>query len=139
MCFFCAGLEIRWEKEFGMRLYISLDPIWQGKVVGLCGDYDGQAKNDLRGKDGQLETNPIAFGNEWRTDSKCPKTTETPIHPCSVNKQRKYWAEMGCAKLQSDMFAECHSVVSVGLLEIYYRIRMDPIQILSLLSKNIRM
>ena len=96
-----------------MRLAITLDSSWQGQIMGLCGNFDGSAKNDLVGKYGQMETNTLAFGNDWRTDSKCPKVTEPPTNPCTVNKQKKYWAETGCSRLLGDVFAECHDRVCI--------------------------
>ena len=41
---------------------------YQDKLCGLCGDYNGVAKDDFRKPDGLLATNPKDFGDSWNTD-----------------------------------------------------------------------
>lgn len=41
---------------------------YQSMLCGLCGDYDGDAKDDFRKPDGNLTSNPNEFGHSWNTD-----------------------------------------------------------------------
>ncbi len=40
------GLTVQW-KPRNNRVQVRLDPRWEGKTKGLCGNMDGQEANDL--------------------------------------------------------------------------------------------
>ena len=54
------GVDIKWDR--GTSIYVTLDPIWMGRVCGLCGNFDLQTDNDLLSRSGVVEENPIVFG-----------------------------------------------------------------------------
>ena len=39
--------------DVGTRVYVKLDPVFKGTTCGLCGDYDGNAMNDLKTRQGK--------------------------------------------------------------------------------------
>lgn len=41
---------------------------YEDKLCGLCGDYNGDAKDDFRTPTGELVQSPKDFGNSWNTD-----------------------------------------------------------------------
>ena len=41
---------------------------YKDQLCGLCGDYNGNSKDDFRKPDGSLTTNVNDFGNSWLTD-----------------------------------------------------------------------
>lgn len=41
---------------------------YKGQLCGLCGDYDGDAKDDFRKPDGSLTNSANDFGHSWNTD-----------------------------------------------------------------------
>lgn len=64
------GFQVKWDR--GVRVYIQLTSRWKGRVQGLCGDYDGDATNDLKSPSSGLESNAILFGNSWKLEEFCP-------------------------------------------------------------------
>lgn len=41
---------------------------YKDKLCGLCGDYNGNIKDDFRTPTGELVNSPTEFGNSWNTD-----------------------------------------------------------------------
>ena len=105
------GITIEWDK--GMRVYITLEPTYMGRVCGLCGDFDGKAENDFRARSELVERTALPFANSWKTQSTCPAQVKESTNPCTLHPERKYWATFSCNILHSPVFDPCHSVVSV--------------------------
>lgn len=71
----------------GTRVYVFLKPIWQGRVEGLCGNYDGDSVNEYKKVDGS-EGTAMDFANSWAASTSCPVAsvgTSSEIVPCSVS------------------------------------------------------
>lgn len=69
----------------GTRVYVRLQPQHRGRVVGLCGNFDRDAENDLTSQQGVLEPTAELFGNSWRVSLLCPEVDgATARHPCTV-------------------------------------------------------
>lgn len=64
------GVQLKWDR--GTRIYVQLQSKWKGRVQGLCGNYDGDAMNDLKSPSSGVETNPMIFGNSWKLEEFCP-------------------------------------------------------------------
>ncbi|NXL95413.1 MUC2 protein, partial [Alectura lathami] len=90
--------------------------LFQGKVCGLCGNFDDKSNNDFTTRNGLLETNILTFGNSWKQSSMCPDVTEE-IKPCDLKPHRKSWAEKECSLIRSEVFKVCHSKVCRGHYE----------------------
>lgn len=43
----------------------------QGRVCGLCGNFDGNVNNDLMSSNNQLEVDSSHFGNSWKVIPSC--------------------------------------------------------------------
>ena len=112
------GITVEWDK--GMRVYVKLDPVFQGKVCGLCGNYDNKADNDFRSRSDLVEASSIGFANTWKTSQSCPNLLEDPQDPCEVHTERKYWATSSCGIMKTDLFSSCHSVVSLSFFNSYF-------------------
>lgn len=50
-----------------MKYFIVISS-YQDKLCGLCGNYDGDTKDDFRKPDGSLANNANDFGHSWNTD-----------------------------------------------------------------------
>ncbi|XP_070582937.1 LOW QUALITY PROTEIN: SCO-spondin-like [Erythrolamprus reginae] len=100
------GLTVLWDG--GTRVYIKLDAKYQGRVSGLCGNFDGDAENDFSSQQGIVEPTADLFGNSWRISLLCPEVNAEDFeHPCMVNSHRATWARKRCAILLQDLFAPC--------------------------------
>ncbi|KAM5255351.1 SCO-spondin-like [Ctenodactylus gundi] len=102
------GLTLLWDG--GTRILIQLSPAFRGHVAGLCGDFDGDASNDLRSRQGVLEPTAELAAHSWRLNPLCPEPGDLP-HPCTVNVHRAAWARARCAVLLRPLFAPCHTEV----------------------------
>lgn len=67
-------------------MYVYLDDRWQGKVRGLCGNFDGNSQNEFESSQGGQVTQ-TEFVNSWRKESSCPTTTgnDTLLEACGVS------------------------------------------------------
>lgn len=84
----------------GTRVLVRLSPQFRGRVAGLCGDFDRDASNDLRSRQGVLEPTAELAAHSWRLSPLCPEPGDLP-HPCTVSTGRTGGREWGgsCGKL----------------------------------------
>ncbi|XP_070371679.1 SCO-spondin isoform X2 [Equus asinus] len=99
------GLSLLWDG--GTRVLLQLSPEFRGRVAGLCGDFDGDASNDLRSRQGVLEPTAELAAHSWRLSPLCPEPGDLP-HPCTVNAHRASWAHARCGLMLQPLFARCH-------------------------------
>ncbi|KAK0156052.1 Mucin-5B [Merluccius polli] len=102
------GLILMWDKR--TSIFIMLSPDLKGRVCGLCGNYDGNANNDLTTRSNAVVVNPLIYGNSWKDSPSCPNAV-APKNPCALNPYRQPWAQKQCSIIQSTVFSGCHSVV----------------------------
>nr|XP_061820601.1 mucin-2-like [Nerophis lumbriciformis] len=102
------GLALMWDRK--TSLFIKLAPPFQGHVCGLCGNYDGNIKNDFTKRSQEVVTDALEFGNSWKASSSCPDS-ELVKDPCSANRYRAAWAQRQCSIIISVTFQSCHSKV----------------------------
>ncbi|XP_069502497.1 SCO-spondin-like [Ambystoma mexicanum] len=104
------GLTVLWDG--GTRIYVKLDPAFQGRVSGLCGNFDGDTENDFTSRQGIVEPTSDLFGNSWRSSLMCPEVHSDDFeHPCTENSHRVTWARKRCSVIMQSLFAPCHQEV----------------------------
>uniref|UniRef100_A0A3P8ZHK1 VWFD domain-containing protein n=2 Tax=Esox lucius TaxID=8010 RepID=A0A3P8ZHK1_ESOLU len=103
-----SGLILMWDKK--TSLFIKLSPQYQGQVCGLCGNYDGNANNDLTTRAQATVVDPVEFGNSWKVSASCPSVLNV-VHPCVSNPYRTSWAQKQCSIINSNVFAACQKQV----------------------------
>uniref|UniRef100_A0A3P8VM97 VWFD domain-containing protein n=1 Tax=Cynoglossus semilaevis TaxID=244447 RepID=A0A3P8VM97_CYNSE len=79
------GLVLMWDQK--TSLFVKISPIFQGKICGLCGNFDGNSKNDFKTRNQETVTDVLEFGNSWKVSSTCPDA-ELINDPCSSNPYR---------------------------------------------------
>ncbi|GAA6093701.1 mucin-5AC-like [Tachysurus ichikawai] len=102
------SLTLFWDKK--TSLMVKLGPLFQGKVCGLCGNYDGDWNNDFMTRGGEEVAKPDEFGNSWKVSATCPEASNI-LNSCDMRPYRQAWAIKQCSILKNDVFSKCHSVV----------------------------
>ncbi|KAI2662538.1 Otogelin [Labeo rohita] len=84
-------LTVLWDRK--TTVHIQAGPSWQGKLTGLCGNFDQKTANEMR----------------------TPENIDSPDirHPCNLNPLREPFAKRQCGILLSEVFQVCHPVVDV--------------------------
>ncbi|XP_039079499.1 mucin-19 [Hyaena hyaena] len=105
---FLSGITIIWDKN--TRVSVILDPRWNGKVCGLCGNNNGDLKDDFTTRYSSVATGALEFGNSWKTSQECSDTVAQAF-PCDSNPYCKTWAMRKCEIIRDSTFRDCHNKV----------------------------
>ncbi|XP_071073993.1 mucin-2 [Dasypus novemcinctus] len=108
-----------------MQLFVTLDRAAQGRVQGLCGNFNGLEADDFRTPGGLVEATGSSFANTWKAQANCHDMPESLDDPCSLNMESANYAEHWCSLLKKveTPFGKCHSVVDPA--EYYKRCKYD--------------
>eukprot|EP00094_Tigriopus_californicus_P010405 TCALIF_10037-PA protein Name:"Similar to SSPO SCO-spondin (Homo sapiens)" AED:0.11 eAED:0.13 QI:68/0.47/0.38/0.83/0.58/0.61/18/0/1151 len=106
------AMEIWWDGY--AQLHVDAHGSFKGKQLfkGLCGDFNGQQKDDFTTPEGDVEQDPIIFSNRWRTNEACGSSDGNIHHPCNANPERKASAQEMCSKLTGFIFEDCNNIVN---------------------------
>ncbi|KAI4881043.1 hypothetical protein NFI96_008514 [Prochilodus magdalenae] len=102
-------LSVIWDRK--TTVHVQAGPRWQGKLSGLCGNFDLKTVNEMRTPDNMDSATPQEFGNSW-TAAECVNSPDIR-HPCSLNPLREPFAKRQCGILLGEVFQACHPVVDV--------------------------
>ncbi|XP_075934670.1 otogelin [Anarhichas minor] len=102
-------VTVLWDRK--TTVHIQVGPRWQGKLSGLCGNFDTKTVNEMRTPDNIDSPTPQEFGNSW-TAAECVNSPDIR-HPCSLSPLREPFAKRQCGVLLSEVFQACHPVVDV--------------------------
>ncbi|XP_073724623.1 uncharacterized protein muc2.1 isoform X2 [Misgurnus anguillicaudatus] len=102
------GLTVLWDRITTVR--IILQPQHSGQVCGLCGNFNGDGKDDFTTQGNLQTTNVLEFVDSWKAASNCPDS-EMDIDPCMATPNRHTWAKIQCSIIKEDTFKDCHSKV----------------------------
>ncbi|XP_015254741.1 PREDICTED: zonadhesin-like [Cyprinodon variegatus] len=106
------GLTVRYDGNHFMDIKVIKD--YEDILCGLCGDYNGNTKDDFRKPDGALASNANEFGDSWNTDPECNKKPNNTIPGCTIEEEVLYESSGYCGILldKDGPFAACHPKVS---------------------------
>ncbi|XP_038159102.1 zonadhesin, like isoform X3 [Cyprinodon tularosa] len=106
------GLTVRYDGNHFMDIKVIKD--YEDILCGLCGDYNGNTKDDFRKPDGALASNPNDFGDSWNTDPECNKKPNITVPGCTAEEEVLYESSGYCGILldKDGPFAACHPKVN---------------------------
>ncbi|MCJ8738057.1 hypothetical protein PDJAM_G00031110 [Pangasius djambal] len=97
-----------------MQVFIRVDPAFQGRTCGLCGNFNNIQADDFTTAGGLREGTAVDFANTWKTRANCPGIQRSFENPCSLSTENEKYAQHWCSLLSdpSGVFARCHSEIS---------------------------
>lgn len=109
-----AGITVTF--DWRSRVTINVPSTYQGALCGLCGNYNGDRKDDMTMGNGEVARNGEKFGESWRVAAipGCSSICEgTSCKTCSKSKKNKYKDQKYCGLIadKSGPFKECHKHV----------------------------
>uniref|UniRef100_A0A3B3VYR0 Otogelin n=1 Tax=Poecilia latipinna TaxID=48699 RepID=A0A3B3VYR0_9TELE len=94
-------VTVLWDRK--TTVHVQVGPRWQGKLSGLCGNFDLKTINEMRTPDNIDLPTPQEFGNSW---------TAMEVSG-ALSPLREPFAKRQCGVLLSEVFQTCHPVVDV--------------------------
>ncbi|XDV53261.1 hypothetical protein PO909_021816, partial [Leuciscus waleckii] len=102
------GLTILWDRKTTIR--IILQPQHRGDVCGLCGNFNGNGKDDFTTQGNLPTTNVMEFVDSWKVLSTCPDA-KPDFDPCLDTPNRETWSKIQCSIIKEVTFKDCHNKV----------------------------
>ncbi|XP_014376902.1 mucin-6, partial [Alligator sinensis] len=102
------NMTLIWNKH--MNLFIKIFRESQEHLCGLCGNYNGNMRDDFETRTKYVASSELEFVNSWKENPLCGDVFFV-VDPCSQNPYRKAWAEKMCSIINSQVFSSCHSKV----------------------------
>ncbi|NXP24083.1 MUC6 protein, partial [Scytalopus superciliaris] len=103
------NMTLIWNKH--MNFFIKISRETQETICGLCGNYNGNMKDDFETRSKYVASNELEFVNSWKENPLCGDVYFV-VDPCSKNPYRKAWAEKTCSVINSKVFSACHNKVN---------------------------
>ncbi|CAM9472553.1 unnamed protein product [Bubo scandiacus] len=119
------GLQLQIQLFPVMQLFATVDQSVQGKLQGLCGNFNGMEGDDFKTTSGLVEATGSAFANTWKAQSTCTDQAEKLEDPCSLSIESANYAEHWCSLLKNPEgpFARCHLIIDPS--EYYKKCKYD--------------
>uniref|UniRef100_A0A8D2K7R9 Mucin 6, oligomeric mucus/gel-forming n=1 Tax=Theropithecus gelada TaxID=9565 RepID=A0A8D2K7R9_THEGE len=102
------NLTLVWNRH--MTILIRITRASQDPLCGLCGNFNGNMKDDFETRSRYVASSELEFVNSWKESPLCGDVSFV-ADPCSLNAFRRSWAERKCSIINSQTFAACHSKV----------------------------
>uniref|UniRef100_A0A3B4ADD7 VWFD domain-containing protein n=1 Tax=Periophthalmus magnuspinnatus TaxID=409849 RepID=A0A3B4ADD7_9GOBI len=107
------GLKVKFNWE--SAVFVTLPSKYMGAVCGLCGNYNGEAQDDLVPKTGNSPVEPADFGASWRVAEipGCVDGCKGKCPDCDITDMIRYEKEDFCGIIrdQKGPFRDCHAEV----------------------------
>ncbi|NXY78981.1 FCGBP protein, partial [Glareola pratincola] len=121
-----GGQEVVVETDFGLavtydwqsQVTVSVPSTYANALCGLCGNYNGNAGDEMTMKSGQATSNPDAFGHSWKVTDVvgCGERSQVECPAMAAALRHQEVSETGCGVIrQADgPFRACHAHVDAG-------------------------
>uniref|UniRef100_A0A8D2IUY1 Uncharacterized protein n=1 Tax=Varanus komodoensis TaxID=61221 RepID=A0A8D2IUY1_VARKO len=102
------GVTFLWDGK--TTVVVQAAPSFQGRLCGLCGDFDNRAGNDFATRGQSLEMHAQAFGSGWQVTPGCSDRNQGD--PCAQQAFKIRLGQKHCSIIKSTVFAPCHSKIN---------------------------
>ena len=92
------------------RVDVTASKQWQGKLCGLCGNYNNDRNDDFMLPNGTITTSANAFGSSWlyaKSHVSCGELSSPSACPNNIMTR----AQSKCNELSNSVFRVCNNVV----------------------------
>ncbi|XP_017564176.2 IgGFc-binding protein-like [Pygocentrus nattereri] len=112
------GLEVKY--DWNMMFYIMVPSTYFRSLGGLCGNYNGDQRDEFSNPKGTVLTTVLDFAKSWKVsdnDLFCRDDCEGKCLLCPAGLQEKYMEEKHCGLMAkaNGPFATCHKVVNPNI------------------------
>lgn len=108
-------IQVQWDGNGFIEIHVPNS--FMGKVCGLCGNFNGDSKDDFMLRNGRRAISAQEFGEGWSLGRRTPGCEKLPSEPRDsimskcFNRLRVYWrAHKRCWPIKKQ-FANCHKKV----------------------------
>ncbi|XP_022654007.1 hemocytin-like isoform X2 [Varroa destructor] len=103
-------LTVYWDGN--TRLYVIAGIQWKERLLGLCGNYNGDDTDELQVSSGGPQVHSVqTFVKDWQLHKHCKLPAARDLQ-CR-NESKKLEAQSQCAVLKGPLFEDCHNDVDV--------------------------
>uniref|UniRef100_A0A8C5F079 VWFD domain-containing protein n=1 Tax=Gopherus evgoodei TaxID=1825980 RepID=A0A8C5F079_9SAUR len=112
-----TDFSLRVSYNWGSSLVVKISSSFWESVCGLCGNYNGDARDDFATPAGTLAASPMEFGRSWKVedgDRFCWDDCHGECKSCSPELVGRYKAEPFCGWITKEaggLFSRCHSMI----------------------------
>ncbi|XP_075139471.1 mucin-5B-like, partial [Leptodactylus fuscus] len=92
------GLSVKVQVKPVFQLFISVHSSFQGKTLGLCGNFNGIESDDLMTVSGVVEDAVSAFCNSYKIQASCDDVPDYFDNPCSRNIIKEEYGKHWCSR-----------------------------------------
>ncbi|KAG7278200.1 hypothetical protein CRUP_002162 [Coryphaenoides rupestris] len=119
---YTIGWFVVLETDFGLKVYydwnsvafVEVPSTYKGSMIGLCGNYNLNPKDDMQLKDGKEAATAEELGQSWKVASTpgCVDGCTGPCPGCTATQKDQYKCNTFCGLISDPAgpFRDCHSV-----------------------------
>ncbi|KAL7835924.1 hypothetical protein SRHO_G00282710 [Serrasalmus rhombeus] len=112
------GLEVKF--DWNMMFYITVPSTYFRSLGGLCGNYNGDQRDEFSNPKGTVLTTALDFAKSWKVSDKdvfCHDDCVGKCLLCPAELQVKYMEEKHCGLMAkaNGPFATCHKIVNPNI------------------------
>ncbi|XP_076216831.1 IgGFc-binding protein isoform X3 [Aptenodytes patagonicus] len=119
-----GGQEVVVEADFGLtvtydwqsQVTVSVPITYANTLCGLCGNYNGNVDDEMMMKNGQVTSNPDAFGHSWKVTDipDCVELSQVECSAITAALQHQEALKKGCGIISEvdGPFGACHAHVN---------------------------